>query len=945
MSAPINNSLRIRLGAAVLALGTLAAIVFGVINFQQRAMFNTPDDGVSWLDTPHGVEAWHITPNSPAANAGIRTGDHILSINGLQTYRAIDVTKRLWRVGLWSQAHYRIERGGRQFEAKLVTEPAERPSSVENYLRGVGLLYLFIGLFIFWRRWNAKRAVHFYIFCLVSFVLYSFQYTGKLSTFDWEIYWAGIVARLLQPALLLHFALVFPERRPVPRWQGAKLAAIYGVPGALLLVRVLVGLRELGFMPSIGARILLDQLDLACLGIYFMFAAAVFVNSYRRASSGILRQQLKWVTGGALAGILPFLLLYVVPYFLGIVPRPWMNFSAVFLVLIPLCFGYAIIRYRLMDVDIIFKRGLAYTAATGGVVAVYIAFVALVGALFHTAWPSGIMGEIIAIVVAAFLFQPFRDWIQARLDRFFYRDRLDYRRTLIDFSRTLTSEVRLDPMLSSVMDRISQALLVDRLAIFVEDETHPGTYRLARSVGVRYAGPLDLSFLDAEKSPYARGVVFYESARAARESAPSVRQTLEQLDLNYFIPCRIRDHAVAVLGLGKTVDGDFLSSEDIELLFTIAGYLAIALDNAQLYSSLEQKAVQIERLKDFSENIVESLNVGVLAVDLDGAVESWNTQLERLIGVPRHEAVGRKLEEVLPSDLVAEIAARAGDERVSSLYKFRMRSRGERNLVVNVSIAPLVGKSGDRIGRLILVDDITHRIRLEEQLVQTEKLTSLGLLAAGVAHEVNTPLAVISNYIQMLAKQLPSGDPRHQLIDKVVKQTFRASEIVNNLLNFSRTGAAEFTEVDLNAVVEETLSLVAHPFKTAHVQVMRNLQQELPPVRGSNNKLQQVFLNLFMNARDAMPSGGMVEVRTASNNGSVEIEITDTGAGIPRENLHRIFDPFFTTKSSGRGTGLGLSVSYGIIQEHAGKIDVRSTQGKGTSFRLEFPSARKAIHV
>src|SRR5258708_19924371 len=186
---------------------------------------------------------------------------------------------------------------------------------------------------------------------------------------------------------------------------------------------------------------------------------------------------------------------------------------------------------------------------------------------------------------------------------------------------------------------------------------------------------------------------------------------------------------------------------------------------------------------------------------------------------------------------------------------------------------------------------------LEEEVVRAEKLTELGLRAAGVAHEVNTPLAVISNYVQMLAKQLPSGDPRHQLIEKVVKQTFRASEIVNNLLNFSRTGAVEFTEVNLNSVVEETLSLIAHPFKTAHVQVTRNLQQELPPVLGSNNKLQQVFLNLFMNARDAMPSGGMVQVRTASNNGTVEIEITDTGSGIPRENLHRISHPSFTTQS------------------------------------------------
>lgn len=945
MSAPINDSLRIRLGAALLALATLTAVVFGIINFQQRLSFSVPDDGVSWLDEPGGTQAWQVAANSPASKAGVRPGDYLVAINGQDVHNALDVTKRLWRVGLWSEARYRLERGGRQFETALITAPADKPASIENYLRVVGLLYLFIGLFIFARRWNATRAVHFYIFCLVSFVLYSFQYTGKLSTFDWEIYWSSVVAGLLQPALLLHFALVFPERRSLSRWRGMALTAIYGVPGLLLLVRVFVALRQLGFMPSLQARMLLDRLDLACLGIYFLLSAAVFVNSYRRASSGILRQQLKWVTGGAVAGILPFLFLYIVPYFMGVVPRPWMNFSAISLVLIPLCFGYAIIRYRLMDVDIIFKRGLAYTAATGGVVAVWIAMVALVGALFHTASPSGMLGEVIAIVVAAFLFQPFRDWIQVRLDHFFYRDRLDYRRTLIEFGRTLTSEVRLDPMLASVVDRISQALLVDRVAVFVHDESQSGGMRLARSMGVRYVGALDLSFLRIDNPFAANRLLFYESSRASQQYPPSARQALEQLDLNYFIACKIRDSTVAVLGLGKTVDGDFLSSEDIELLFTIAGYLAIALDNSQLYSSLEQKALEIERLKDFSENIVESLNVGVLAVDLDGAVESWNTQLEQLIGVKREDAIGRNLDRVLPCDLSSEIAARASDDRVSSIYKFEMRDGAGRKLLVNVSIAPLVGKLGERLGRLILLDDITQRIRLEEQIVQTEKLTSLGLLAAGVAHEVNTPLAVISNYIQMLAKQLPMDDPRHQLIDKIVKQTFRASEIVNNLLNFSRTGAAEFAEVDLNAVLEETLSLVAHPFKTARVQVTRNLQSELPRVLGSNNKLQQVFLNLFMNARDAMPSGGMIEVRTASHNGSVRIEVTDTGLGIPAEHLQRVFDPFFTTKSYGRGTGLGLSVSYGIIKEHAGKIDVRSTPGKGTSFQLEFPVARKAVHV
>jgi two-component system, NtrC family, sensor kinase len=657
----------------------------------------------------------------------------------------------------------------------------------------------------------------------------------------------------------------------------------------------------------------------------------------------VLRQQLKWLTGGTLAGSLPFSLLYILPFAFDAATKSWMQFTALSLVLIPLCFGYAIIRYRLMDVDIIFKRGLAYTAATAAVAAIYFALVALIAQIFPLQ-SSGPVTGMIAIVVAAFLFQPFREGIQARLDRFFYRDRLDYRRTLIEFGSTLTNEVRLEPMLGSVMDRVSQTLLVDRLAIFVEDQQNPGEMRLARSMGVRLSEPLNLTFIAPTRQEFARGPIFFESPRSARDASESVRRTLEQLDLNYFIPCRIREHTVAVLGLGKTVDGDFLSSDDVELVQTIAGYVAIALDNSQLYTSLEEKALEVARLKDFSENIVESLNVGVLAIDLEGTVEAWNTRMEQLFGVARNDAVGRPHSELLPPELVHEIASRGDQEQVTGIYKHRLVHQGK-SVVINVSITPLVGKSAERIGRLLLFDDVTQRDRMEEQLTQTEKLTSLGLLAAGVAHEVNTPLAVISNYIQMLAKQMPEGDPRHTIIDKIVKQTFRASEIVNNLLNFSRTGPGELADVDLNRVVEETLSLVAHPLKASQIQVVKQLTEGIPPVRGSANKLQQVFLNLFLNARDAMPSGGMLEVRSAAHNGSVEVEVADTGNGITREHIHKIFDPFFTTKTSGRGTGLGLSVSYGIIKEHAGKIDVRSTPGRGTSFHVEFPAVRNSVHV
>ena len=939
----MKQNLRVSLGAVVLALATLAAVIFALLNFDQRSRYEQVYDGVTWIDTDHGIQARNVAANSPASHTAIRTGDILLAFNGVAISRAAEVPRRLDRSGLWTQVHYKLSRNGEEFETPLVTAPAEKPVATENYLRVVGLLYLFIGLFIFIRRWNAPRAVHFYIFCLASFILWSFHFSGKLDTFDWEVYWSEIVARLLVPALLLHFALVFPGRTESRLRTTAKLLAVYSLPLALLLIHVSTALNALGFVPWLGAYILLEKLEFGCLGACFVAAGLVFYRNYREAPSGVLRQQLKWLTGGTLAGSLPVSLLYILPRVLGLTPPAWMKLTVVSLVLIPLCFAYAIIRYRLMDVDIIFKRGLAYTAATAAVATVYFSLVALITYLFH-APATGPVGGMIAIVIAAFLFQPLREGIQGRLDRFFYRDRLDYRRTLIEFGRTLTNEVRLDPMLGSVMDRISQTLLVDRLAIFVHDPEQPDRMRIARSMGVRLSESMDLGFLDPARLEFARGALFFESPRAVKDVSDSVRWTLEQLDLNYFVPCRIREHTVAVLGLGKTVDGDFLSSDDVELVETIAGYVAVALDNAQLYSSLEQKALEIARLKDFSENIVESLNVGVLAVDLDGIVESWNTRMEQLFAVLRRDAVGRRLSSLLPEELAQEIAARGDREHITGIYKQRLHHQGK-HLTLNVSIAPLVSKSNERIGRLLLFDDVTQRERMEEQMTQTEKLTSLGLLAAGVAHEVNTPLAVISNYIQMLAKQMPEGDPRQSIIDKIVKQTFRASEIVNNLLNFSRTGAAEAASVDVNRVVEETLSLVAHPLKASQIQVLKELGESLPPVHGSANKLQQVFLNLFLNARDAMPGGGMLEVRTAAHNGSVEIEIADTGAGIPREDIHRIFDPFFTTKSNGRGTGLGLSVSYGIIKEHAGKIDVRSTPGKGTSFHVEFPAARKAAHV
>jgi hypothetical protein len=236
------------------------------------------------------------------------------------------------------------------------------------------------------------------------------------------------------------------------------------------------------------------------------------------------------------------------------------------------------------------------------------------------------------------------------------------------------------------------------------------------------------------------------------------------------------------------------------------------------------------------------------------------------------------------------------------------------------------------------MEDITEKTLMEEQLMQTEKLSSIGLLAAGVAHEINTPLTGISSYTQMLLKDTDNDERRKAILRKIEKQTFRAAEIVGELLSFSRLGGGEFTAVDINQIIHDSLSLLDHQLDGSRVKVARDLSEALPPVYGDTGKLQQVFVNLFLNARDAMPTGGKLDIHTDMDDSMVVVDISDTGGGIPKEYLKRIFDPFFTTKGIGKGTGLGLAVSYGIIQEHGGGIFVESDAGKGTRFTLKLPA-------
>jgi two-component system NtrC family sensor kinase len=937
----MNRESQVRSVAVLLFFLTVAAVVFAGFNFNAEWKFVVPDDGVWWVENGGRLTADRVDPGGPGARSGIKPGDQLVSINGEDVQTMPGLERQLYRNGVWSKASYSLLRQTVPLDSSVILVPAER--SLNNWLRLIALIYLSIGLYVLLRRWTAPGSTHFYIFCLVSFVAYSFKYTGKLNDFDWTIYWGNIAAGVLQPALFLHFVLVFPEKREIVRKHPWLLALVY-MPAAILFTAHLTAMRVL--QASERLRWNLDRMEMSYASLFFLAAAVLLWHSYRHASTTILRQQLKWVTRGTILAIVPYTIFYVIPYLMGSLPGPTMKVSALSLALLPLTFGYAIFRYRLMDVDLIFKRGVVYTLAAAIVVGLYFALVACVALLVHNWRPnSGSMGLVLAVVVTALLFDPVRKWIQDHIDQFFYRTSYDYRRTLLEFGRELGSETNLNTMLSSLIDRLSRTLAVDRMAIFLAGDA-AGQFVLAKSFGLTASGNADLSFLSAPRPEHA-GHLFFENTHQVPRETPEAQHAIARLDLNYYIPCHAQQKTVAVLGLGKTMQGDFLSSEDMELLETLGGYLGIAIQNGRLYASLQQKAAEYERLKDFNENIVESINVGVMALDMEDRIESWNAQMEVMYAVPRWQTLTQPLKAIFPAEFVEEFNRMRQDAGIRNLYKFRLKTPAGEIRTVNVAIAPLVTRKFQVIGRLVIMDDITERVDLEVQLSQADKLSSIGLLAAGVAHEVNTPLAVISSYTQMLSKQLQGDPQKSSLLEKITRQTFRASEIVNNLLNFSRTSGSEIGDVDMNKVIGDTLALLEHQFKVAKVEVQNVLEPKLPAIQGNAGRLQQVFLNLFLNAKDAMPGGGTLRVATL-NGESVSVCVSDTGTGIAPENIQRIYDPFFTTKTSpregqARGTGLGLSVTYGIIQEHAGKIRVESNPGAGTTFVLDFPLSKKAV--
>ena len=401
-----------------------------------------------------------------------------------------------------------------------------------------------------------------------------------------------------------------------------------------------------------------------------------------------------------------------------------------------------------------------------------------------------------------------------------------------------------------------------------------------------------------------------------------------------------------------------LLAEVRELRRMVAALETAAIEQQRTEQRLLKEAVVSDAARRRSEAtaraVLESASEGILLINASGRITLVNGAAERMFGYDHDELMGQPLEVLLP-DHIREVhrehrARYFAGPRVRPMGSgLDLAGRRKDGTEFPVEISLSYVQSPEGVTAMALITDITERKRVEAQLrqqretlYQTEKLAALGTLSAGIAHEMNNPLGIITSRIEVMLLDAEEQDLPTQILEDLRvlhRATRRVARIATNLRSFARQAPREHAQIDLNAVVQETLLLMQKPLEADSIKLVTSLDPALAPIMGDASTLQQVLLNLVTNAREAMGSGGEIRIETGpatERPGWVQVVIADTGPGISPEELSKVFDPFYTTKRS--GIGLGLSVSYGIIQDHRGTVDVQSIPGRGTTFVLAFPA-------
>jgi two-component system NtrC family sensor kinase len=849
-----------------------------------------------------------------AAPSGLRPGDLLLLVDGADARQAGDPQRWLAE----RSAELTVLRGDALRTFRNV--PVSSWDWRYLFLFAVGLAFLTAGFAAARPSPPSRESLVFAGFALSVALVLTLTPVPPLDGLFRAAVLAEDAARALFPALLLSLVFTFPRRmRRAPAW-------LPFIPAVLLLAATAAVYSGGAGRDASAALAALDRAQIAWMASGAALAAVRLFILARRPTDLLTEKQVRFLLVGVTVGLLPLVLLNLVPHLLGGSIPILSSLSVLPLALVPAAFLASLTRYRLWDVEVLGRQ----TASLLGALLVGAGFFTLAQILLANpvaveiphAWAAL---QVSAGLLMALSFAPVRRGLSTAFARFQYREAWHDREGLLALVRELPVPRPLAELQDLLVDRVTRGLGVSRSALL------PVTAGAVLARDVDGGPPLPLSELPA-------GACLRTTRLSRQDFAACPTAAVSRLRHSGFrtlAPLTVSGRLLALFAVGDREGRVPLSLEDTELLETVLAPAALALDHARLFDELRVEAERYRTLQRFHENVVAGSAAAIAATDDSGRFTSVNPAFAALLGREASSLAGTPARDALPAALVSNAPPAKLEADLGS---------GPR--VLNVAVSPFPGAGPGSRARVLVLYDATETARLERALADRERLAALGTLSAGVAHEVNTPLAGVAGFARLLLDETPRDDPRRTLVEKIERQAFRASRLVGSLLDLARGRPREFARLEPAALAAEAAEALADESAARRASIDVVAVPSLPAVAGHRDALVQVLVNLAKNGLEAVTAPRAagdpppaVTLRVVADDGCVLFSVEDNGPGLTEAEAARVFDPFYSTKTAQGGTGLGLAIARDIIQAHGGALTVASARERGARFTVSLPVA------
>ncbi|MHB0938327.1 MAG: ATP-binding protein [Armatimonadota bacterium] len=650
-------------------------------------------------------------------------------------------------------------------------------------------------------------------------------------------------------------------------------------------------------------------------------ASVIHIITKTRTLRGLERQQVRFVLAGiiglAIAGSIPNLIL---PFITN--SNQYAPLGGLASLFLTTSTTYAILRYRLLDITVVLRAGLIYSLTIGFL---SLAFASLVPVLERAlnsffSFPHGVGSFLMAFVIAL-AFQPVRRLVQRWVDGRFFKSVYDFRVALREAGNALASATSTEALLATLEDGLSRTLRPRGIAIFLpgRDETlEPST------VGGQWDRLPDRLTPDDPILRYARqtdDVLLADELVRKADTPSGLGEQLQEMGIALAIPLIAARELTGIVFLGEKLSGDMYTTEDIGLLRILGKQAAVALDNVHHYE-------EMVRMNEYHARLLDIMQDGVIALDPQQRIITFNDAAERILGVPMHEALGKRLPELGVAQLPIDSLGELGEELI-------ITTGGGMEIPALVTVTPFIRRWEVESSYLVVIRDLTALRELERQKLQAERFSSMGAMAASLAHEIKNPLVPIKMFAHLLPSRYDDAEFRKEFSETVMNEVERINRLVAQMLDLVRKPSSEKGVVDLTEVMQRLLTILHPQCERQGVTIRIDIAPDLPPIVGQAGQLYQSLLNVLTNAVQVMPNGGELRIVLAMEEDKVTCRIADSGPGVPEEVLPHIFEPLFTTKTDGHG--LGLALTYQFIRANGGEISAESPPGSGLIVTVALP--------